>query len=128
MGSPTAGLASWLTALEHCEDVAATLKADEVIAVSTGVVAALTFCWKVKRPALAHPNLNIAKRLAEVAGTLLDLSRSISPHQRAPGLNDFSLSGCCAENRGDGNHKRPHWRFAHGLNPLCNSTQSTLLE
>ena len=105
MGSPTAGLASWLTALEHREDVAATLKADEVVAVSTGVVAALTFCWKVKRPALTHPYLNIAKGLAEVAGALLDLPATISRDQRTPGLNDLSLNGRCAENRGDGDYK-----------------------
>ena len=105
IGSPTAGLPSWLTTLEHREDVAATLKTDEVVAVSAGEIAALTFRREVKRPALAHPNLNVAKRLPEVARALLDLSTTISPHQRAPGLNNFSLSRCCAENRGDGDYK-----------------------
>ena len=81
MGSPTAGLASWLTALEHREDVAATLKADQIVSVSAGVKATLTFRREVKRPALTHPNLNVAKGLAKVAGALLDLIRPISPHQ-----------------------------------------------
>ena len=77
MGSQTAGLAAWLTALKDGEDVAATLKTDEVVAVSAGVVAALIFRREVKRPALPHPNLNVAKRLPEVARTLLDLSLSL---------------------------------------------------
>ena len=95
-----------LPALEHGEDLAATFETDEILLVSAGVEAALPFRWKVKRPALTHPYLNIAKGLAEVAGALLDLPATISRDQRTPGLNDLSLNGRCAENRGDGNHKR----------------------
>ena len=108
-----------LPALEHGEDVAATLKADEIIPVSAGVVATLTFRREVERPALTHPHLNVAEGLAKVAGALLDLPGTISPHQRTPGLNDLSLSWCCAEKRGDGNHKEPHQRMAQSLDPLC---------
>ena len=91
--------------MEHGEDVAATFETDEVLSVSAGVEAALPFRWKVKRPALTHPYLNIAKGLAKVAGALLDLPATISRDQRTPGLNDLSLNGRCAENRGDGDYK-----------------------
>ena len=112
-----------LPALVDGEDVAATFEADEVVSVSAGVEATLTLRREVKRPALPHPHLNVAEGLPEVAGALLDLSGAMSPHQRAPGLNDFSLSRRCAENCGDGNHKRPHQRTVESLDPLCTSKE-----
>ena len=65
--------------LEHGEDVAAPLKANETVSVSAGVVATLALVRKVERPALTHPHLNVAEGLAKVAGALLDLPRAVSP-------------------------------------------------
>ena len=68
----------------------------------------------------AHPSTpERCRRLGESRTGLARSARDISPHQRAPGLNDFSLGWCCAEKHGEANNKVLHQRMAQSLDPLC---------
>ena len=90
-------LACRLAALEHLEDVAAALEADEVPSVLALVGVALVVVREIERVAVAHPDLNIAESLTEVAVAGSAFAVGVGPGDNAPSLPNLGLGGCCAE-------------------------------